>query len=220
MLVLHHLEKSRSFRVLWALEELGLPYDVIFYQRRADFSAPESLRDVHPLGKAPVLFDEEIRLAESAAILEYLHYRYDTDHCFKPISRLDMYQYNYWLHYSEGSLMPLLVFKLVTGKLDSEQVPLLARPLTKKIAEQLQSNYSTPRLKEHMIFIERHLYENPYFAGARFSFADIQMTFTLQSLFTLLPDAMMPNAKEYLKRVEQRTAYQRAIEINKNGGNR
>lgn len=217
MIILHHLEKSRSFRILWALEELGLPYDVIFYQRKPDYSAPDSLKEVHPLGKAPILFDDGMRLAESAAILEYLHYRYDTDHCFKPITRLDMYQYNYWMHYSEGSLMPLLVFKLVIGKLDSDNVPLLARPLTKKISDQLQNGYSVPRLKEHMIFLERHLYENPYFAGARFSFADIQMTFTLQSLFTLLPDAMMPNAKEYLKRVEQRTAYHRALEINKNG---
>ncbi len=113
MITLHHLEHSRSLRILWALEELGLEYEVKFYKRLPTYAAPPELKDIHPLGKAPVLTDGDLVIAESAVILEYLQATYDTAHRFKPQNPKDLMQYNYWMHYAEGSLMPYLVMTLV-----------------------------------------------------------------------------------------------------------
>ena len=108
MITLHHLEHSRSLRILWALEELGLEYEVKFYKRLPTYAAPPELKNIHPLGKAPVLTDGDLVIAESAVILEYLQATYDTEHKFKPKNPKDLMQYNYWMHYAEGSLMPYL----------------------------------------------------------------------------------------------------------------
>ena len=128
MITLHHLEHSRSLRILWALEELGLEYEVKFYKRLPTYAAPPELKNIHPLGKAPVLTDGDLVIAESAVILEYLQATYDTEHTFKPQNPKDLMQYNYWMHYAEGSLMPYLVMTLVMSNVP-KHVPFLIKPL-------------------------------------------------------------------------------------------
>lgn len=125
MLTVHHLNQSRSQRVLWALEELQLPYQVVSYQRGKDMLAPAELKSVHPLGKSPVVEDHGHILAESGAILEYLQETYDSARCLKPESVEDKLQYRFWLHYAEGSLMPLLLMKLVFASLGNRRCRLV-----------------------------------------------------------------------------------------------
>lgn len=218
MLTLHHLQFSRSIRILWALEELGIDYDMQYYKRLPNMSAPPELKKVHPLGKAPVITDEGLVVAESAVILEHLQAKYDTDSQFKPQSAEGVNQYNYWMHYAEGSLMPLLVFTLVVSQLGSKKVPFLARPITNAIGEQLQKQFSKPRLKEHVAFLEQHLAENEYFAGDQFSFADIQMIFPLEGLCSRQSELALPNVEKYLARINQRSALQRAKQKSPDGG--
>lgn len=207
MLVLHHLEQSRSFRILWALEELELDYKIQFYKRLANMSAPPELKQIHPLGKAPILVDETLTLAESAVILQYLQETYDKTHRFQPLNSAAKQQYLYWMHYAEGSLMPLLVMHLVMSIMP-KQAPFMIRPVAKMIGEGVQKNFVQVRLKDHIEFIEQHLATHEYFAD-RFSFADIQMSFPLQAIQTRTGKSY-PNIQAYLARLEHRPAYFRA----------
>ena len=193
MITLHHLDQSRSFRILWALEELGLDYDIKFYHRQPNFSAPNELKLIHPLGKAPILTDAEQTIAESAVILEYLQQHYDTQRQFKPQQTSAQQAYQYWMHYAEGSLMPLLV-----------------RPVANKISAGIKAGFIQPRLKDHIAYLEAYLSEHDYFAGD-FSFADIQMSFPLQALQSRTGHRY-PQIAAYLARVEQRPAFQSARE--------
>lgn len=141
MITLHHLEQSRSFRILWALEELNLEYQIKFYRRLATLAAPPELKQIHPLGKAPVLTDQDQNIAESAVILEYLQEQYDPQQQFKPQDRADLQQYRYWMHYAEGSLMPLLVMQLVMNNVP-QHVPFLVKPVAKKITAGVKAGQS------------------------------------------------------------------------------
>lgn len=207
MLTLHYLEKSRAFRILWALEELQQDYEVKFYKRTVTFSAPPELKKIHPLGSSPVLQDDDYTLAESAVILEYLQSQYDPLNQFKPQDEAGYFQYLYWMHYSEASLMPLLVFQLVMDKV-GEKVPFLVRFIANKITGGIKSGFIEPRLKNHIAFIENHLSENHYFAG-EFSFADIQMGFPLEA-FVASASGHYPNIQAFVTRIQSRPAYQRA----------
>lgn len=207
MLTLHHLEQSRSFRILWALEELQQNYEIKYYKRLPTFAAPPELKQIHPLGKAPILQDDQRAIAESAVILEYLESRYDQDHQFKPQNDEDAFQYLYWMHYAEGSLMPLLVFQLVMNNV-GKNVPFLIRPIANKITDGIKAGFIRPRLKDHIAFLEDYLSKHHYFAGA-FSFADIQMSFPLEAILTRTT-GQYPNIQAFLKRVQARPAYQRA----------
>lgn len=218
MLTLHHLEHSRSIRILWALEELGIDYQLKYYKRLPSMSAPPELKKIHPLGKAPILTDEELVIAESAVILDYLQTHYDTEHQFKPQSAQAINQYNYWMHYAEGSLMPYLVFTLVVGQLGSKKVPFIVRPVTRIIGDQLQKQFSRPRLQEHIAFLEQHLAKNTFFAGDDFSFADIQMIFPLYALLTRQDEISIPNIQKYVERVNQRPALKSAQQKSPDGG--
>ncbi|QIO10155.1 glutathione S-transferase [Acinetobacter lanii] len=206
-MILHHLEQSRSLRIIWALEELGLEYDLKYYKRLPNFSAPPELKKVHPLGKAPVLSDGDLNIAESAVILDYLQSQYDTEQQFKPSEPQDVLQYNYWMHYAEGSLMPLLVMTLVMSKV-SEQAPLLVKPIAKKIAQGVQAGFIQPRLSDHIAFLEQHFKQHDYVAGA-FSFADIQMSFPILAMQQRLK-GQYPAINAYAERLTQRPAYSRA----------
>ena len=208
MRVLHHLEQSRSFRIMWALEELELDYEIKYYKRLPNYSAPPALIQVHPLGKAPILEDQNLVLAESAAILEYLQETYDSTHQFQPISAENKAQYRYWMHYAEGSLMPLLVMQLVMTKVP-EQVPFLVRPVAKTICEGVKKQFVQSRLKDHIQFLEDHLSQHEYFAG-RFSFADIQMSFPLEAMQSRTGKSY-PAIQAYLERISHRAAYFRAL---------
>ena len=207
MITLHYLQCSRSFRILWALEELGMDYQVEYYQRSSSYAAPESLKQIHPLGKAPILVDNEEVIVESAVILDYLQQQYDGQQKFKPEQAKDQRQYSYWMHYAEGSLMPLLVMTLVMNSV-SKHVPWVIRPIAQKITDGVKSGFVRPRVKEHILYLEQYLGEHDYFAGA-FSFADIQMAFPLIAIQNRL-HGKYPNIQAFVQRIQQRPAFQRA----------
>lgn len=202
MITLHYLQCSRSFRILWALEELGMDY-----QRSSSYAAPESLKQIHPLGKAPILVDDEEVIVESAVILDYLQQQYDGQQKFKPEQAKDQRQYSYWMHYAEGSLMPLLVMTLVMNNV-SKHVPWVIRPIAEKVTDGVKAGFVRPRIKEHMLYLEQYLGEHDYFAGD-FSFADIQMAFPLIAIQKRL-HGKYPNIQAFVHRVQQRSAFQRA----------
>lgn len=207
MITLHHLEQSRSFRILWALEELNLSYQIQFYRRLATLAAPPELKRVHPLGKAPVLTDGEESIAESAVILEYLQEQYDAQQQFKPQDHANKQQYRYWMHYAEGSLMPLLVMQLVMSNVP-QHVPFLIKLVAKKITAGVKAGFIQPRLKDHVQFLESYLATHDYFAGT-FSFADIQMSFPLQALVSRT-QGKYPHIQAFIQRIAERPAFARA----------
>lgn len=212
MITVHHLNNSRSQRVLWMLEELELPWQIKLYQRESTMLAPEALKKVHPLGKSPVITDGNRTIAESGAILEYLQERYDSE------NRLTLYdedarlQSRYWLHYAEGSLMPLLVMKLIFSRLGKPPVPWLMRPIGNAFAKGVGKGYLDKQLATHRDFIEQHLAGHEWFAGSRFSIADVQMSFPLQALSSRGGAADSPAIQAWLGKVKQRAAWQRAVQ--------
>ncbi|MFH7805240.1 glutathione S-transferase [Acinetobacter sp. YH16039] len=207
MITLHHLDQSRSFRILWALEELAQDYQVKFYKRLPTFAAPPELKLVHPLAKAPILTDEDQTIVESAVILQHLQESYDTAQKFKPKAKKDQQQYRYWMHYAEGSLMPLLLMQLVMNNVP-KRVPWLIKPVAHKITSGVKAGFIHPRLKDHIAYLEDYLSTHEYFAGT-FSFADIQMWFPLDAIQSRTSGSY-PNITKYLKRLEERPAFQRA----------
>ncbi|RZG85110.1 glutathione S-transferase [Acinetobacter venetianus] len=208
MITLHYLQCSRSFRILWALEELGIDdYQVELYQRTSSYAAPEDLKQIHPLGKAPILVDDGDVIVESAVILDYLQQRYDQQQQFRPQDLKDQRQYYYWMHYAEGSLMPLLVMTLVMNNV-SKHVPWIVRPVAEKITDEVKAGFVRPRVKEHILYLEQYLSKHDYFAG-EFSFADIQMAFPLIALQKRL-HGKYPNIQAFVQRIQQRSAFQKA----------
>lgn len=208
MITLHYLQCSRSFRILWALEELGIDdYQVELYQRTSSYAAPEDLKQIHPLGKAPILVDDGDVIVESAVILDYLQQRYDQQQQFRPQDVKDQRQYYYWMHYAEGSLMPLLVMTLVMNNV-SKHVPWIVRPVAEKITDGVKAGFVRPRVKEHILYLEQYLSKHDYFAG-EFSFADIQMAFPLVALQKRL-HGKYPNIQAFVQRIQQRSAFQKA----------
>lgn len=212
MLRVHHLNQSRSQRVLWALEELQQPYQIVRYQREKTMLAPEALKKIHPLGKSPVLEDGELILAESGAILEYLQETYDPEQRFKPQDLMQRQQYRFWLHYAEGSLMPLLLMKLVFSRLGKPPVPFGIRTVGKILAQGIQKSWLNKQIATHAHFIEAELARRPWFAGDAFSMADVQMSFPIFALLARGGIDDLPQTKAWQKRVEMRPAWQRAIE--------
>lgn len=211
-IIVHHLERSRAFRIVWALEELGLDYEIKNYNRTAKGLAPEELKAVYPLGNSPVVEIDGKTIGESGAILNYMQRKFDADNKFKPQSDDALFDYDYWMQFAEGSLMPLIVFTLVTNKLDSDSVPMMARMITKKAKESLQDEFSGPRLKSQVALIEDYLSKNDYFAGDSFSFADVQMSYTLGCVrkFELLKNN--PAIEAYLAKVVTRDGFKKAAQ--------
>lgn len=212
MITVHHLENSRSHRVLWLLEELSVPYQIKRYQREDTLLAPDSLKKIHPLGKSPVMTDGNRVIAESGAILEYLQQKYDSEHLFAITDEDEQIQARYWLHYAEGSLMPLLVMKLVFGQLGKKPVPWILRPAGVALSKGIQKAWLNKQLKLHGGVIEQHLSQHRYFAGSRFSIADVQMSFPLLALQMRGSLKEMPATARWLESMQQRAAWQRAIE--------
>ncbi|MCT4713700.1 glutathione S-transferase [Enterobacteriaceae bacterium H18W14] len=212
MIIVHHLNNSRSQRVLWMLEELELPYQIVRYQREPTMLAPEALKKVHPLGKSPVLEDNGNIIAESGAIIEYLQETYDTESRLKPLSEQDKLQYRFWLHYAEGSLMPLLMMKLVFSRMGKAPVPWLLRPVGNMLGQGIQKAYLNKQILTHARFIEEHLGKTPWFAGQTFSAADIQMSFPLIALLARGGINDLPNLQAWMKNAQMRPAWQRAIQ--------
>jgi glutathione S-transferase len=213
MLTVHHLNNSRSQRVLWLLEELEVPYEIKRYQRDPKtMFAPSSLRKVHPLGKSPVVTDGELTVAESGAIIEYVLDRYGKGRLAPPAGAPARRRFTYWLHYAEGSLMPLLVMKLVFSRLPGA-APFVVRPLVKAIARGIRAGYLDPQLGTHLNYLEAELTKSAWFAGEEFTAADIQMSFPVEAAAArggLGPD--YPRLHAWLERLQARPAYRRALE--------
>lgn len=213
MIVVHHLNNSRSQRVLWLLEELGLEYEIRRYQRDPKtMLAPPALRQVHPLGKSPVIVDGPLTLAESGAIIEYLVNRYGAGRLAPPAGTLEHVRYIYWLHYAEGSAMPPLLLKLVAGRIE-RGAPLLIRPIARRIAATLNESFIAPQLKLHLDYLEAELGNADWFAGREFTAADIQMSFPLEAAHARAGlDESRPRLMAFLQRIHARPAYLKALE--------
>ena len=214
MIVVHHLENSRSQRVLWLLEELGLDYEVKRYARDPQtMLAPPALRAVHPLGKSPVLSDGGLTLAESGAILEYLVERYGNGRLVPPAGSEERLRYRYWMHFSEGSAMPPLVMKLVFDRMAGRAMPFFVRPIARAIAGRVKTGFIEPNIARQLDFMETELGRSAWFAGNELTAADIQMSFPLEAAAARGGlDAKRPRLMAFLSRIHDRPAYRRALE--------
>ena len=212
MLTVHHLNNSRSQRELWLLEELGVPYEIVRYQRQGDMRAPKELRAIHPLGKSPVITDKGNTVAESGAIIEYVVSAYGEGRLIPPPNTPERLRYTYWLHYAEGSAMPPLLMKLLFT-LMPKRAPALLRPLVRKVSSSALTTIVNPQLRQHMAFWEEELSKSPWFAGDEFTAADIQMSFPLEAATARGGlEQGYPKALAFLERIHARPAYRRALE--------
>lgn len=214
MITVHHLNNSRSQRILWLLEELGVEYIIERYQRDAKtMLAPEALKSVHPLGKSPVVVDGKNVLAESGAIIEYLADSYGAALDLAPkVGTPERLRYTYWLHYAEGSAMPPLLMSLIFSRIRSAPMPFFIRPIAKAIADRAMNGFVGPQVKLHLKFMNDELGTRPWFAGKKFSAADIQMSFPLEAASTRGGLGAYPNLQAFLGKIHARAAYQRALE--------
>ena len=219
MITVHHLETSRSQRVLWLLEELGVPYEIKLYKRHPVTKlAPPELKKIHPLGKSPVITDGDLVVAESGAILEYLAERYgaqgqgEVAQLVPSPGTPEHRQLRFWMHYAEGSLMNWLVMKLVFMTIPTQPMPFFVRPIARELCKRVQKQLIDPNVDTSMAFIEAHLGQHAWFAGERLTLADFQMSFAVAALTARAQDAdRCLNLSAYVKRMEARPSYQRAI---------
>ena len=214
MITVHHLNNSRSQRILWLLEELGLPYEIKKYQRDPKtMLAPPELRAVHPLGKSPVIQDGDTIVAESGAIIEYLVGRYGNGRLEPKPDTAERLRYTYFLHYAEGSAMPPLLLKLVFDRVENAPAPFFVRPIARAIAGKVKDSFVLPQIRQHLAFLEGELAERDWFAGDAFSAADIQVSFPLEAAAARGGlDGKYPKLSGFLERIHARPAYGRALE--------
>ena len=214
MLVVHHLNNSRSQRMLWLLEELGVPYEVKRYERDAKtMLAPPSLLAIHPLGKSPVIVDGDVTVAESGAIIEYLVGKYGDGRLLPPVGTAQRLRYTYWLHYAEGSAMTPLLLKLVFDRVATNPAPWPVSAIARRIAATVTNAFIAPNLKRHFDYIEAELNLHTWFAGEEFTAADIQMSFPLEIAVPRAGlSASRPKSIAFLERIRTRDAYKRALQ--------
>lgn len=213
MITVHHLENSRSLRIVWMLEELGVEYRIKHYKRDSKtMLAPAELRAIHPLGKSPVITDGDNVIAESGAIIEYLAQHYGPEQWTIPASDPRWLQERYWLHYAEGSLMPLLVMKLIFSRIPQSPMPFFVKPVAKGISGKVIGTYLNPQLTTQLDIINQHLSTHTWFTGEEPGCADIMMSFPLQAASARADINALPGIKRFLEQMEARPAYQRAVE--------
>ena len=214
MITVHHLNNSRSQRVLWLLEELGLPYEIKKYQRDAQtMLAPPELLQVHPLGKSPVITDDGVTVAESGAIIEYLIERYGYSRLAPAVGTPERLRWRYWLHFAEGTAMSPLLMKLIFDRIPQSPMPFFARPIARSLCAKVLARMVEPNLKRQLDFMEAELGRSEWFAGHDFSAADIQMSFPVEASAQRAGlDASRPKLMAFLKRIHARPAYRRALE--------
>lgn len=212
MVIVHHLNNSRSQRILWLLEELGVEYEIKFYKRDVNtMLAPAALRKIHPLGKSPVVTDGEVVVAESGAIIEYLLDTYAEGRLRPEKGTQEYRDFVYWLHYAEGSAMPPLLLAVVFRELP-KQGPMLARPLLRGVSKAVMKGYVGPSIKAHIRYLEEYLEGREFLAG-EFSAADVQMSFAAEcEIAQVYRPEKYPNTAAYLKRLYERPAFHRALE--------
>ena len=202
MIIVYHLSTSRSERIIWLMEELGLEYKLERFRREPSGAAPDALKAIHALGKAPVIHDGDTVLAESGAIVDYIVHRYGNDRLAMRPDAPEYARYVYWLHFAEGSLMSLMLIALVLSRVpEASESPVRSRVLA--------------RMQQMLSFVDSELGEGPWFAGAQFTAADVMMTFpfTTMRLFLDYDLAPYPNIHAYLKRIEARPAYRKAMTL-------
>ena len=214
MITVHHLNNSRSQRILWLLEELGLTYEVKRYERdKSSMRAPASLRAVHPLGRSPVITDGEVTVAESGAIIEYLLERYGNGRLVPASATPARLRFTYWLHFAEGSAMTPLLLKLVFNRVETGPMPFFVRPIAKKISATVKNSFIEPEIKQQLSYLEAEITQTGWFAGDEFTAADIQMSFPLEiSASRGGLNAAQPKLMDFLQRIHARPAYQRALQ--------
>ena len=214
MITVHHLNNSRSQRVLWLLEELGVPYEIKKYQRDPKtMLAPETLRGVHPLGKSPVITDGDATVAESGAIVEYLIEHYGQGPLVPPPGTDERRRYTYWLHFAEGSAMPPLLLKLIFDRIESAPMPFFVKPVARGISRKVKAMTVEPNLKRQLDFMEAELGKSEWFAGNAFSAADIQMSFPVEAAAQRAGlAASRPKLMNFLKKIHARPGYRKALE--------
>lgn len=212
MITVHHLENSRSQRVLWLLEELGVPYEVKRYERdKQTMLAPPELRAVHPLGKSPVITDGDATIAETGAIVEYLIETYGKGRLIPKAGAPERLAYRYWLHFAEGSAMTPLLLKLYFGAIPG-RAPALMRPVAKALMQKATQAIADPRIAMHLRYWDDHLSKSEWFAGPEMTGADIMMIFPLEASKARADIAPYGYVKAFLERVHAREAYGRALE--------
>lgn len=219
MITVHHLDNSRSQRILWLLEELGLEYDIKLYKRHPKtLLAPPELKAIHPLGKSPVVTvdegDERLVLAETGAIMDYLLNRYGPSGLIPPVGSKAHRDYVYWMYYAEGSAMTPLLLKLICDNIRTKS-PWLVKPVVAGVASKLEATLVTPNLKSHFELWDKALKATGWFAGEQFSAADIMMSFPLEAAVSRTHARSVPVIMDFLRRIHAREAYQRAL---KRGG--
>lgn len=213
MIIVHHLNDSRSQRILWLLEELGLDYAVEKYQRDpASLRAPPELRTLHPLGKLPVIVDGDLLLAESGAIVEYILDRYGHGRLVPPAGTPERLRYLYWTHYAEGSAMAPLLVKLIFDMIETGPAPWLLRPVLRGLSRAVKGKFAQPEIDRHLDFLEAELARSTWFAGEELTGADILLSFPVQIAAAHAGlDARRPRLMAFRERVAARPAWQRAI---------
>ena len=215
MITVHHLENSRSQRVIWLLEELHVPYEIRRYQRDGKTKlAPPELKAVHPLGKSPVITDGDITVAETGAIFEYLLDTYDAKGALRPAAGTpERRRFTYWLHYAEGSAMPPLLLALVFSQVAKAPMPFFVKPVARAIADGAMKSFIAPQLALHLDYMDAELAAVPWFAGKSFSAADIQMSFPLEAAAARGDLAKGRGyLTAFLEKIHARPAYKRALE--------
>ena len=217
MITVHHLNNSRSQRVLWLLEELGLAYEIVHHQRDATtMLAPPSLLAVHPLGKSPVVTDDGVTVAETGAIVEYLLERYGQGRLLPQAGSADALRYRYWLHFAEGSAMPPLLLTLIFDRVANGPMPFFVKPIARTISNKVMDLMVRPNLKRQLDFMEAELGRNTWFAGEQLTGADIMMSFPLEAAAQRAGlNASRPRLMAFLQRIHARPAYKLAL---KRGG--
>lgn len=214
MITVHHLENSRSQRILWLLEELGLDYEIKKYKRDPQTNlAPPELRDLHPLGKAPILTDGDNVLAESGAIIEYLMDTYDDGRLRPAAGSKSRQTFTYWMHYAEGSFMPFMILSLIINRIETAKMPFFVKPIARGITSKVRDGYLDANVKRNLEFSESSLASSQWFCGDDLTAADIQMSFAVEAaaVRTNLQDEYA-NLAAFLDRIQARPAYQRALE--------
>lgn len=214
MITVHHLEHSRSQRILWLLEELGVDYEIKRYKRDKETSlAPAELQRIHPLGKSPIITDGDVTVAESGAIIEYLVHKYDVGRLLPPDGSPERLTYSYWLHYAEGTFMPLMILSLVINRIESAPMPFFVKPIAKGIAGKVRAGYLDANVRRNLAFMEASLGDSDWFCGDELTAADVQMSFAIEAaeVRTSLRDDY-PRLAAFLDRVRARPAYQAALE--------
>ena len=212
MLTVHHLNNSRSQRVLWLLEELGTPYEIRHYQRDAKtMLAPPELRAVHPLGKSPVITDANHTIAETGAIVEYIVELYGQGRLTPEPGTPEQLRYRFWMHFAEGSAMPPLVTTLLLGE-TARRAPVLVRPVARMIGRALQSSYLGPTIAAQLDLMEAELRQSSHFAGDHLTAADVMMSFPVEAAASRVGLGERPRLSAWLAAIHARPAYRQALQ--------